>query len=184
MRARISGRGIVFLPAAAVLVHQLRYWLSYGSQASNQLSGTGHAYLDSAVPWIVMLTAAGVGIFAVRRRVGAHRSFVARWLGAAAFLVVLFTVQEALEGIFSTGHPGGFGGVYGHGGWWAIPVAVVVAFLLALVLRVADALARDPLAPPSTRGARLLLAPVAVEPLRARPLATAAAGRAPPSTSR
>jgi len=184
VRARLSGRGVVFLPAAALLVHQLRYWLSYGAQASNQLSGTGHGYLDSAVPWIVMLTAAGVGTFAVRRRVGAQRSFTERWLGTAVLLLVLFTVQETLEGFFATGHPGGAGAVFGHGGWWAIPVALLVSFLLALLLRVADALARTPAAPPARRGAVLLFAPVAVTPLRARPLATAAAGRAPPRSLR
>jgi hypothetical protein len=177
---RASGRGVVFLPAAALLVHQLRYWLTYGAQASNELSGTGHGYLDNAVPWIVMVTAAGVGTFAVRRRVGARRSFVERWLGAAVLLLALFTVQETLEGLFATGHPGGFAAVFGHGGWWAVPVVLVVAFLLALLLRVADALARTADAPPARRGAVLLFAPVAVASLRTHPLATAAAGRAPP----
>lgn len=175
-----SGRGIVLLPAAALLVHQLRYWLTYGSQASNELSGTGHAYLGEAVPWIVMLTAAGVATFAARRRPGAQRPFAERWLGSAVLLVALYTLQETLEGLFASGHPAGFAGVFGHGGWWAVPVAVVVAFLLALLLRVADALARTTVAPPVTRGAALLFAPVAVACLRARPLATAAAGRAPP----
>jgi hypothetical protein len=166
------------------LVHQLRYWLTYGSQASNELSGTGHAYLGEAVPWIVMLTAAGVATFAARRRPGAQRPFAERWLGSAVLLLALFALQETLEGLFASGHPGGFSAVFGHGGWWAIPVALVVAFLLALLLRVADALARTSDAPPVARGAALLFVPVVVAPLRARPLATAAAGRAPPQSLR
>ncbi len=179
-----SGRGVVFLPAAALLVHQLRYSLTYGAQASNELADTGHAYLGTAVPWIVMLTAAGVGTFAVRRRVGEHRSLVERWLGASAALVVLFALQETLEGLFATGHPGGFAGVFGHGGWWAIPVALVVGLVLALVLRVADALARRADAPPVVQGLVDALLPAIVDPLRARPLATSAAGRAPPHSPR
>ena len=180
MLKRTSGRGVVFLPAAALLVHQLRYSLTYGAQASNELADTGHAYLSAAVPWIVMLTAAVAATFAVRRRVGAHRSLVERWLGASAALVVFFVLQETLEGIFATGHPGGFSGVFGHGGWWAIPVALVVGLALALLLRVADALARPAVARPVYRGATPSFFPVAVAPLRVRPLATAAAGRAPP----
>jgi hypothetical protein len=175
-----SGRGIVLLPAAALLVHQLRYSLSYGGQASNELADTGHAYLGTAVPWIVMLAAAGLGTFAVRRRVGAQRPLGERWLGASAALIALFTVQEGLEGLLASGHPGGFSGIFGHGGWWAIPVALVIGLVLALLLRVADALARRPVAPPVRRGTSLLFAPLAVAQLRARPLATAAAGRAPP----
>lgn len=175
-----SGRGIVLLPAAALLVHQLRYWLTYGAQASNELSGTGHAYLGEAVPWIVMLTAARLATFAVRRNAGAERPFVERWLGSAALLLGLYVVQETLEGLFASGHPAGLAGVFGHGGWWAVPLAVAVAFLLALLLRVADAIARSSVAPPVTRGGALLFAPVVVAPVRARPLATAAAGRAPP----
>lgn len=173
----------MLLPAAALLVHQLRYSLTYGGQASNELAGTGHAYLGTAVPWVVMLTALGVGVFAARRRVGAQRSLAQRWAGAFLALVVLFALQETLEGLFATGHPGGFAGVFGHGGWWALPVAAVVALVLALLLRVADVLARAPRAPVSRTVAAIWI-PDAIVPLRARPLATAAAGRAPPRTPR
>ena len=175
-----SGRGVVFLPAAVLLVHQLCYSLTYGAQASNELADTGHAYLGTTVPWIVMLTAAGVGTFAVRRRVGAHRSFVERWLGATLALVVLFAAQETLEGLFATGHPGGFAGVFGHGGGGAIPMGVVVGLALGLLLPVADAWARAVEAPPTVPGLRPALVPPRVQQLRARPLATSAAGRAPP----
>ncbi|HEV2592359.1 MAG TPA: hypothetical protein VGU02_10750 [Gaiellaceae bacterium] len=179
-----SGRGVVLLPAAALLVHQLRYWLSYGGQAGNELADTGHAYLATSVPWIVMLTAAGVATFAIRRRVAAQRSLAERWAGASAALLTLFVLQETLEGLFATGHPGGVAGVLGHGGWWAIPLALAVGLLLALVLRVADRIARSPSRPPVLRGAATLLFPDTVGPLRARPLATAAAGRAPPRSPR
>jgi hypothetical protein len=172
----------MLLPAAALLVHQLRYSLTYGGQASNELAGTGHAYLGTAVPWVVMLTAAGVGVFAVRRRIGAQRSLVQRWAGAFLALVLLFVLQETLEGLFATGHPGGLAGVFGHGGWWALPVAAAVALVLALLLRVADVLARAGEDSPARPSAPIGI-PGTVVPLRARPLATAAAGRAPPRTS-
>ena len=96
---------------------------------------------------------------------------------------MLFVLQETLEGLFATGHPGGAAGVFGHGGWWAIPLALAVGLLLALVLRVADRFARATSRPPVLRGVATLLFPDAVGPLRARPLATAAAGRAPPRLS-
>jgi len=131
----------------------------------------------------MMLSAAGVGTFAVRRRVGAQRSFAQRWAGASVALVVLFTLQETLEGLFATGHPGGFAGVFGHGGWWAIPVALAVGLAMALLLRVADAFARRETASVPRLAATLWI-PDAVVPLRARPLATAAAGRAPPRLPR
>ena len=46
----VSGRGLLLLPAGALLVHQLRYWLSYGPQAGTELAGQGHAYLSSSFP--------------------------------------------------------------------------------------------------------------------------------------
>ena len=61
-----SGRGLVLLPAGALLVHQLRYALGYGSQASAALADQGHAYLGSLVPWLVVLAGFGLGCF-IRR---------------------------------------------------------------------------------------------------------------------
>src|SRR5579862_3802008 len=123
-----SGRGLVLLPAGAFLVHQLRYWLTYGSSASSQLADQGHAYLGALVPWVVLAAAAGLGGFvarvaAARRAAGElpRLPFLRVWGTATCTLLAIYTLQELLEGALAQGHPGGFAGVFGHGGWWSVP---------------------------------------------------------------
>lgn len=184
-----SGRGLVLLPAGAFLVHQLRYWLTYGSSASSQLADQGHAYLGALVPWVVLAVAAGLGGFVARvaeaRRAAdemPRRPFLRVWGTATCTLLAIYTLQELLEGAFAQGHPGGFVGVFGHGGWWSVPAAVCIGLAIAALLRVASTLVRL-----AARRVRVRLRPEralqllpAVLPARTRPLASAAAGRAPP----
>lgn len=188
-------RGIALVPAAGMLVHQLRYFLAYGGGADGALSEQGHAYLSSLTPWIIFLCAAALGAFLGRLarawRLGepetrSTSSPVVVWLVAAAGLVTLYTGQELLEGLLAAGHPPGLIGVFGDGGWWAIPAALFVAGLLTLGLRGAGAAVRfvasrrvrsagsRRLPPSSTRAPAVLLRP----PLA--PMAAAAPGRAPP----
>jgi hypothetical protein len=131
------------LPAAAILVHQLRYWLAYGPRANAQLAAQGHSYLNSLVPWAIFALAAGGGLFLCRlaaalrggREVGGGRAPVLSvWLACWLGLVVVYATQETLEAFLATGHPAGLGGVVGHGGWWAVPVAAVVAAVLTALL--------------------------------------------------
>ena len=188
-------RGVALVPAAALLVHQLRYVLAYGGGADQALSEQGHAYLSSVTPWVVFLFAAVLGAFlgqlARAWRLGEDEDRSAAsplvvWLAAVAGLVALYTGQELLEGLLASGHPPGLIGVFGDGGWWAIPAALFVGGLLTLALRGARvairfvaALRAKALAPArrtrsGTRApANLLLAPL-------QPMATAAPGRAPP----
>jgi hypothetical protein len=53
------------------------------------------------------------------------------WLISAACLVAIYVCQELLEGLFATGHPAGVAGIFGYGGWWSIPAAVLVGLVLA-----------------------------------------------------
>ena len=120
MRARIAGFVYVALfPPAAFAVHQLRYWLAYGSNAGLELQRTGHSYLHSVVPWLVLLLALAVGGFlrALGRAFAAQTSrarftlsLTAMWLTCSAALIAIFACQEFLEGLFATGHPGGWWG--------------------------------------------------------------------------
>jgi hypothetical protein len=141
-RRRIGAGRIGLLPFAAFAVHQLRYELAYGARATDELRETGHSYLHSIVPWLVALVALSVGGFlwraATALRAGVapshrRRSFAGLWVICAAGLVLIFAGQETLEGIFATGHPGGFAAVFGDGGWWAVPVAGAIGLILALV---------------------------------------------------
>ena len=188
-------RGVALVPAAAMAVHQLRYLLAYGGGADQALSEQGHAYLSSMTPWVVFLCAAALGAFLGRLarawRLGEAEEHSAAsplvvWVAAAAGLIALYTGQELLEGLLASGHPPGLIGVFGDGGWWALPAALFVGGLLTLALRGARvairfvaALRAKALAPVrrTPSGARApaisLLAPL-------RPMAAAAPGRAPP----
>ena len=128
------------MPAGAFAVHQLRYWLAFGSHAGVELAAQGHSYLRSVVPWIVLLIGLSVGAFllAFGRALGGRcsvprytLSFAALWLICAACLVGIYMTQEFLEGLFATGHPGGLVGIFGYGGWWSIPAALAVGLVLA-----------------------------------------------------
>jgi hypothetical protein len=128
------------LPAAAFAVHQLRYLLAFGGHAGVELQRTGHSYLNSLVPWIVLLLALVAGGFlrALGRAFAGHTSvprytvsLAGMWLACTGCLVAIFCCQEFLEGLFATGHPAGLVGIFGYGGWWAIPAAACVGLVLA-----------------------------------------------------
>ena len=131
---------VALMPAGAMAVHELRYLLAYGSHASVALQRQGHAYLHSLVPWIVLGLGLALGAFAraLGRAWSGERSparwslsLVGLWLLCAASLLVIYAAQETLEGLVATGHPGGWAGIFGYGGWWAIPAALCVGLVLA-----------------------------------------------------
>ena len=196
-RARITGFAYVaLLPPAAFAVHQLRYWLAYGGRASAELQRTGHSYLHSVVPWLVLLLALGVGCFlrALGRAFSGQTSparfslsLTAMWLVCSAALVGIFACQEFLEGLFATGHPSGLVGIFGYGGLWSIPAGVCVGLVLATALHGARWLVRAV----ARRRARPYLAgigpasPIArprdVALMRLAPMVTGWSGRGPPT---
>jgi hypothetical protein len=191
---RLSWKGAALLPIAAVVVHQLRYMLEYGGAAGQALAEQGHGYMTSLAPWIALVTAVGIGGLlgtfarAWRGKAGAHGNGVTTlsvWVAASVALIAIYTGQELLEGFFATGHAAGLAGVFGAGGWLAIPVAHTVAIVLALVLRGTDAIVKRMLRRRSREVARAPheLTPVAPRRLgrKLAPLAAAAAGRAPPA---
>jgi hypothetical protein len=131
------------LPPAAFVVHQLRYWLAFQGAAGAELQRTGHAYMHSVLPWVVALVGLCAGAFltALGRALGGRRSlptyaisFVVLWLICATALIGLYVCQESLEGIFVAGHPAGLVGIFGYGGWWAMPAALATGLVLAAAL--------------------------------------------------
>jgi len=175
MGVRLTGFAYAaMLPPAAFAVHQLRYWLAYGSNAGIELERTGHSYLHSVVPWLVLAVALAVGGFlrALGRAFAGHTSrtrftlsLTAMWLVCSAALVAIFACQEFLEGLFATGHPAGWVGIFGYGGWWSIPVAVCIGLVLATVLHGARWLVREV----ARKQARPHAAVIGPAPLVARP---------------
>jgi hypothetical protein len=186
---------IALMPAAAFAVHQLRYLLAFGGHAGVELQRTGHSYLHSVVPWIVLLIGLAFGEFMWRlgRATSAQRSvprytlsLAGLWLVCSAALVAIYVSQEFLEGLFATGHPAGLAGIFGYGGWWAIPAALWIGLVLAAVFHGArwalGAVARrsrpftaepSPVAAPVRAGSVLLP--------RLAPLAGGWSGRGPPA---
>ena len=193
-RARATSTALV--PAAAFSVHQLRYLLAYGAGASQELARTGHSYLHSVAPWVVLAAALGCGVFL--RRLGrafAGRtsaadysvSFAGLWLACVATLVAVFTLQELVEGLLATGHASGLAGVFAYGGWWSIPASACVGLVLAAVLHgarwVLDTVARrDTRSNAERRGTVAIMpAELRISPAVAEPLLGGWSDRGPPS---
>jgi hypothetical protein len=203
-------RAAALMPAAVLTVHQLRYLLAFGGGTGQELEKEGHQYLSALAAPIAMSVAIVVGLFLARLasawregedagsgRGGAERAlsaggspsacrgFLCLALTIGAALLALYSCQELLEGMLSSGHPGGFDGVFGDGGWWAAPLSLACGLVIAAALRGARAAIRWAAArhrrpqasygrpAPAPRPRRLALP-------RLEPLAGAAAGRAPP----
>jgi len=185
---------LLLMPLAAWSVHQLRYLLAYGPSAGHELSDQGHAYLTVVMPAATGLAAIALGVFVLRLRRVLEQGAVASapeldsariWAVAAAGLLAIYTGQELTEGLLATGHAPGLAGVFADGGWWSAPAALLVGGVIAAVLRGARAVetivrahARTPVARPA-RGFKPAL-PAFIELPAQAPLATMAAGRAPP----
>jgi hypothetical protein len=195
-RSVLLGLGqIGLIPPAAFAVHQLRYILAYGGGAGVELQRTGHSYLHSLVPWIVLLLALVAGGFlrALGRTFAGHTtparyavSLCGLWAACSAALIAIFAGQEFLEGLFATGHPAGLAGIFGYGGWWAIPAAAAIGLVLAAILHgalcVLREVARYRLRRQSRFAGRAVALPRPVDALLLMrpPLVGGASGRGPP----
>lgn len=183
------------MPPAALAVHQLRYYLAFGSGATAELQRTGHSYLHSWAPWIVALLAltAGGFLWSLGNALAAQRtmrrytaSLLGLWLVCSAMLVGIFAAQELLEGLFATGHPAGWVGIFGYGGWWAIPAALCIGMVLAALYHgarwVLEAVARQRHGArgPLAAFAALAVRAVAATSPRPVPLVDGWSGRGPP----
>lgn len=189
--------GVGLFPLGAFVVHQLRYQLAFGADASRELADQGHAYLHELTPWIVLAVALGVGGLTARLAHawrsgqadrGSGRGLVVLWALASTGLFSIYVGQEFLEGLFATGHPQGLVGILGDGGLWALPASLAVGGLLALVVRGSRELVarvarlRHPRAQTAVQRAPqhgVRRACVALP--RPGPMASASAGRAPPT---
>lgn len=195
-RERDTLRAAALLVTAWWAVHQLRYLLAYGAGASGELARQGHAYLMAATPALGALVALAAARVLVRaacappgRSVRAQR-LLALWPACAATILGLYVAQETVEGALASGHPAGIAGVLGHGGWLAVPLAILAGLVVAAAIRVSARLDGGPLvvltglSDALARPAASWVMP-AVHIAIARPaLACAGAGRAPPGACR
>jgi hypothetical protein len=196
---RSAFRGLAqagLLPPAALAVHELRYLLAFGPNAGIELQRQGHSYLHSVAPWIALAVALVAGTFlrALGRAFsgrtsvsGLSISFATLWLACTACLVAIYMGQEFLEGAFATGHPAGWIGIFGYGGWWSIPVAACIGLVLAAVFHAADWVLGEvsrryaASVPTRRRGAQAPLRPARRALPRLAPVAGGWSGRGPPA---
>jgi len=189
--------GVALFPPGAFAVHQLRYELAFGSDASRRLAGQGHAYLHRLLPLVVLTLALALGGLVARLARAWHSGEAERgrghgaralWAVASAGLLAIYVGQELTEGLITTGHPLGPGAILGGGGLWALPASIAVGGLLALVVRGGRALVarvarlrgRRPLIV-AAHGRQVVVRRASVALPRLAPLAAACAGRAPPA---
>lgn len=179
------------LSAGALAVHELRYRLAYGNDAAAALQHQGHAYLNVATPVIGMVLACLLGHLLhslcarTERHGGPAPSRLVAGVGFASGLLAIYTAQELLEGVLATGHPPGLAGVFGHGGWLAVPLSALVGAGLSLLVKVVRAVAArarvagrvSPIAVPA---GGVAMPPAVVSSPRGALLARHLAGRAPP----
>jgi hypothetical protein len=174
----------------AFAVHQLRFMLGYGHGSGDALAHQGHAYLVVAGPLMLCAATLAAARWIDRLMRGARPGLprLGRlWGGISAVLVAVYCIQESVEGLLASGHPGAIGGVLGHGGWLCVPLSAAVGLVLALALR-ATTRAADLLVHARRLRPRLPAAPLSIRsPERAfawrAPWSAAAAARAPPAAS-
>src|SRR5919107_1247373 len=123
---RLSLRAGAMLAAGSLAVHELRFLAGYGGEGAVG----GHGYLAWGAPLLALLIAAACGAW-----LAPGGRFGAAWIGATCSLLATYVLQETIEGVTSSGHPG----LLAHGGWIALPAALLVGGLVALTLRGAQA---------------------------------------------
>jgi len=126
------------LVLGAFALHQLRYLIAFGGSSSEELARQGHGYLSSAAPGLAAAVAAALIATLLRAHLGerlARGSLVRRAAVFTLALLAIFAAQESLEGILSAGHPAGLAAIFGGGGYIALPLALPIGALAALLVR-------------------------------------------------
>jgi hypothetical protein len=178
------------LAVGAFALHQLRYLVAFGGSSSAELAQEGHRYMSDLLPPISVLVLAAIVATLIRGTEGASPTRVplARRIAVlSGALLAIFVGQELLEGLIATGHPAGPAAVLAAGGWIALPLAVAIGTLSALLVRALEGVERTialvherrprRVRPPAVRGRAL---PARGIGLPSTPLAFGLARRPPP----
>ena len=179
-RLPLTLRALMLVPLLAVLADQARVTLACGRGGQSCLETAGQGSLGVAGV-VVLVLCALVLAFGVARLLVREQRVLGRWLIGAAAVAAVCAGQALLAG--TIGDAGALGG-----GWLELlAMCVAAGGVIALAFRVAPAIVQSlrPSAPrlrPVAIFAVAAPAPVARRVLA--PLATAAAGRAPPLTLR
>jgi hypothetical protein len=129
------------LALGAFALHQLRYLIAFGDSSSAELARQGHTYMADALPIMAVFVLSALLATVMRGRYGAGLARASLHRRTSFFAVALFSIyvsQESLEGALAAGHPGGAAAVLAAGGWLAIPLAVALGALVALIAQVLE----------------------------------------------
>lgn len=178
------------LAVAAFALHQLRFLLAFGGSASAELGQEGHRYMSDLLPPLSVLVLAAVVATLIRGTEGASpaRTPLARRVAVfAGALLAIYVGQELLEEVIASGHASAPAALVAGGGWIALPLALTVGTLAALLVHVLEGvervfavihLERPPRSrAPAVRGTAL---PARGTSLLSAPLAFGLARRPPP----
>jgi hypothetical protein len=182
-RLPLSLRALLLVPLLAAAADQARATLVCGGSGQTCLETAGSGSLGAVGLIVLLAYALGLGALVVRLAIG-RSGLVPRWLIGAAGLAAIVSGQALLAMAL------GDGGALGAGWLELLAICAAAGGVVALALPAvpaAIALVRS-LRPsaPRLRPAPILLRPLSAPPRghAAAPLATAAAGRAPPLTLR
>jgi hypothetical protein len=145
MRTAHRVRLAAILALGAFALHQLRYLIAFWGSSSGELAQQGHRYMSELLPPLAVLVLAGAIATLIRGSEGASptRTPLARRIAVfAAALLAIYVGQECIEGILAAGHPAGPSAVLAHGGWIALPLAVAIGALSALLARFLEGVER------------------------------------------
>lgn len=145
MRTALRVRLAAILAVGAFALHQLRYLLAFGASSSAHLAADGHRYMAGALPPIAVLVLAAAVATLIRGTEGASPARAHLGGRIAMFTATLFAIyagQESLEGLVAAGHPEGPAAVLGGGGWLALPLALAIGAVAALLARALERVER------------------------------------------
>jgi hypothetical protein len=188
MRTAHYLRLAALLAVGAAALHQLRYLIAFGS-STGEHAAAGHGYMTDLLPVLAVLVLSAALATVIRGTEGASYAGSALTGRIAVFtgaLLAIYTSQELIEGILAAGHPGGSAALLAGSGWVALPLALAIGSLTALIARALEGIeraiavthaARTRFRPPAVRGRAL---PARAARLASTPLAFGLARRPPP----
>ena len=137
MRTAHRVRLAAILALGAFALHQLRYLIASGGTSAAE----GHRYMGDLLPPLSVLVLAALLATLLRGTEGASRARAPLARRVAVFagsLLAIYVGQELLEGLIPAGHSASLIAVLADGGWVALPLAVAIGALAALLVRLLE----------------------------------------------
>src|SRR3954452_13149325 len=136
-RVRLAG----ILAVGAFALHQLRYLIAFGGPSAAE----GHRYMADLLPPLSVLVLAVILATLLRGTEGASSARAPLSRRTAVFagaLLAIYVGQELLEGFMAAGHSANLVAPFAGGGWVALPLALAIGSLAALLVRLLEGVER------------------------------------------